>query len=391
MKSERKIKILFDAGPLVNGNKTGVGRATEGLIVALAKRYPNELELVGHYFDFLGRKKGTELPSAPNIRYRRTMLVPGKVCNMLRRLGVWIPFEALVKERGDFHLFPGFIGWPSLFKTPSAPFVHDITYIDYPQYVNGTARFDLQTIMPRTIRRAAFIITNSESSKAGLSRVYDLSEKPILVEHIPGVNVCTIPKNEATKRIANLGIRQPFLLFFGTIEPRKNLVGLLKAYEQLPPKLRASHALILGGGKGWHDTEILETITHLQQTGANILQTGYVSDEDRAALFMETALYLMPSHYEGFGMQLLEGMAYKTPMLVSDLPVLHEVAQNAAAYCDTSPAGIATGIAKILADKKFQKQLVAAGKNRLKAFSWDIVSKDVYEQIRKIVYEKNSN
>jgi hypothetical protein len=136
MKNERAITLLFDAGPLVYGNKTGVGRATEGLVLSLAKAYPNELELVGHYFDFLHRKKDLALPSAPNIHYRITTLVPGKVFNMLRRLGVWIPFEFLVKKRGDFHLFPAFVGWPSLYKTPSAPFVHDITYIDYPQYVD---------------------------------------------------------------------------------------------------------------------------------------------------------------------------------------------------------------------------------------------------------------
>lgn len=381
--SQRKIKILFDAGPLVNGNKTGVGRATEGLILALANQYPNELELVGHYFDFLGRKKSVEVPHAPNIRYRRTMLVPGKIFNMLRRLGVWIPFELLAKEKGDFHLFPGFIGWPSLFGTPSAPFVHDITYIDYPQYVNGPARFDLKTIMPRTIKRSAFIITNSESSKSGLSRVYDLSNTPVLVEYIPPVNVVTIPPQEADQRVTALGIKEPFLLCFGTIEPRKNLVGLLRAYTLLKPEIRDRYALVLGGGKGWHDTEILQTLEELQKSGARIYQTGYVSDEDRAALFMKATLYLLPSHYEGFGMQLMEAMSYHTPMLVSDIPVLREVAQDAAKYCDTTPEAIAEHITELVSDAQTQQQLVAAGKKRLTEFSWTTVAQDIFEQIQK--------
>jgi glycosyltransferase involved in cell wall biosynthesis len=385
MNKPRKIKVLFDAGPLVNGNKTGVGRTTEGLILALAEQFPDKIELVGHYFDFLGRKKNAEVPHAPNIRYRRTMLIPGKVFNMLRRMGIWIPFELLTKEKGDFHLFPGFIGWPSLFRTPNAPFVHDITYIDYPEYVNGPARFDLHTIMPRTIRRAAFIITNSESSKSGLTRVYDLSDKPILVEHIPPVNVCTIPPEEATSRIESLGIKQPFLLCFGTIEPRKNLVGLLRAYAMLAPEIRNKYALVLGGGKGWHDTEIMQTLEDLKKSGANIYQTGYVSDEDRAALYMKATLYLLPSHYEGFGMQLLEGMFYHTPMLVSDIPVLREVAEDAAAYCDTSPEAIAENITKLLENPQVKDQLVEAGKQRLGSFSWTKVAHEVYEQIQKEV------
>jgi glycosyltransferase involved in cell wall biosynthesis len=379
---QRKIKILFDAGPLVNGNKTGVGRTTEGLVLALAKAYPDQVELVGHYFDFLHRKKSVELPSAPNIRYRRTVLIPGKVFNMLRRLGVWIPFELLTKEKGDFHFFPGFIGWPSLFRTPSAPFIHDITYIDYPQYVNGPARFDLRTIMPRTLRRSAFIITNSESSKAGLTREYHL-DKPILVEHIPVVNVVTISKDDADQRIGHLGITQPYLLFFGTIEPRKNLVGLVKAYALLEPSIRNTHALVLGGGKGWHDTEILETIDQLREGGAKIIQTGYVSDEDRAALYMNAAMYIMPSHYEGFGMQSLEGMFYQVPMLFSDIDVLHEVAGDAALYCDTSPESIAEHITMLLQDKMLQQQLVAKGSERLKDFSWDKVVTEVFSQIQK--------
>jgi len=380
----KRIKILFDAGPLVNGNKTGVGRTTEGLILALANEYPDDIELVGHYFDFLGSKKDIEVPHAPNLRYRRTVLVPGRILNMLRRLRVWIPFEFLVKEKGDFHLFPGFIGWPSLFGTPSAPFVHDITYIDYPKYVNGPAQFDLQTIMPRTVKRSAFIITNSESSKAGLNRVYHLT-KPVLVEHIPPVNASIISDKEATERVKKMNVQEPFLLCFGTIEPRKNLVGLLKAYTVLKPEIRNTYALVLGGGKGWHDTEILQTLKELKEQGANIIQTGYVSDEDRAALFIETTLYLLPSYYEGFGMQLLEAMTYKTPMLVSDIPVLREIGADAAFYIGTSPEEIAKGITELVEDDARRKSIIPAGQKRLKDFSWPKVAREVFAQIQKEV------
>lgn len=370
----------------MNGNRTGVGKTTEGLVLALARNFPDDVELVGHYFDFLGRKRGIDLPKASNIRYRRTVLIPGIILNMLRRLGFWIPFELLVKEKGDFHLFPGFIGWPSLFRTPSAPFVHDITYIDYPQYVNRPALFDLRTLMPRTLKRASFIITNSNSSKSGLVREYKdiLKNKVILIAYIPGVNIVKIPKAEADKRLKRLGIKKPFLLFFGTIEPRKNLVGLLGAYEQLDPKMRQKYALVLAGGKGWRDTEILAAIKRLKDGGANIIQTGYVSDEDRAALFMGAAIYILPSHYEGFGMPLLEGMAYHTPMIASDIPVLREVAKDAALYSGTSAAEIATNITKLTKSEQLQKKLVAAGEKRLNDFSWDDVAKKIFNQIKKI-------
>ncbi len=380
--SPARIKIIFDAVPLANTSLTGVGRTTKGLVEALACAYPDELELVGHYFSFLGKNDQLNLPTAPNIRYRRSRLVPGKVYNMLRRLRVPVPYELLVKERGDFHLFPGFLGWPSVFRTPSTTFFHDITYITNPEYVSGPNCYDLTNLMPGVVKRASFVLTNSESSKRGIIDAYGTPASKILVEHIPTVDTVEISQAEADKRVSKLGITGPYLLFFGTLEPRKNLVGLMQAYEQLPDDIRQRYTLVITGKKGWNDEEILVTLERLRRSGAHVMQTGYVSDEDRAALFMNTALYLMPSHYEGFGMQLLEGMTYGCPMLVSDIPVLREVAKDAAQYCATDPDSIAEAISSLLRDDAAQKRLIAAGKQRLKAFSWDTVAHDVYGKIK---------
>ena len=389
--TQSKIKILFDAVPVAKKQLTGVGKTTAGLILALAHQYPDDIELVGHYFSFLGKNNGFDLPSAPNIRYRKTVLVPGKVFNMLRRLGVPIPYELLVKERGDFHLFPGFIGWPSLFKTPSTTFFHDTTYITHPQYVSGPNLFDLKTLMPGVVERASFVITNSESSKNGLVEAYGTPEEKILTEHIPPVDVVSIPKTEAKERVKKLGINGNFLLFFGTLEPRKNLVGLLGAYEKLPKDMREKYSLVIAGGKGWNDEEILQKLNDLESQGEKIIRTGYVSDEDRAALFMEASLYVMPSHYEGFGMQLLEGMTYGTPMLVSDIPVLHEVGGEAAAYTGTSAEEIAKGIVDVLSSESNRTKMIDAGSERLKLFSWEKVARNVYARIKDSVSTKGAH
>jgi glycosyltransferase involved in cell wall biosynthesis len=385
--STKPIKIAFDAVPLASPTLTGVGKTTKGLIEALATRYPHDIELVGHYFSFLGKNDGFSLPQATNIRYRRTVLLPGKVYNMLRRLRVPVPYELLIKERADFHLFPGFLGWPSLLRRPSATFFHDITYITNPEYVSGPNCYDLTRLMPGVVERASFVITNSESSKRGIIDAYGTPSDKIVVEHIPTVDTVQITQTDADTRIKKLGITGPYLLFFGTLEPRKNLVGLMQAYEKLPDNLRQKYTLVITGKKGWKDEEILVTLERLRRSGAKVLQTGYVSDADRAALFMNTSLYLMPSHYEGFGMQLLEGMQYACPMLVSDIPVLREVAGDAAAYCGTDPESIAHGITDLLKNPKAQQKLVAAGHKRLKDFSWDKVADDIYQRIAQAVAE----
>lgn len=380
------IKILFDAGPLVNGKMSGVGKYTQGLVSELAKNYPESLELVGHYFDFLGKKDLSALPSAQNIRYTKTVVLPGKVFNMLRRLGFWIPFELLTKERGDFHLFPGFVGWPSLFNTPSAPVIHDVTYIDFPQYVSPIARNDLQKLVRPTIKRASFVLTISESSKTGIVKEYGDLGKPVLVEHIPPVGLLKISNLEADGATKELGINGSFILFLGNIEPRKNLVGLLNAYSLLPEATRNQYGLVLAGGSGWQDEAILEKIKSLRDSGSRIYQTGYVSDEQRSALYMKATIFVLPSHYEGFGMPLLEAMTYQTPVLASNIAALKEVALDSALYCDpNSPDDIANKLQRLLEDKNLRDSLVAKGNERLKAFSWEKVTSDLYDQIEKVV------
>lgn len=384
-----KIKIIFDATPLAQNNRTGVGRTELGLITGLAAKYSNEIELVGHYFDFLGRKGnlGEYLPSASNIRYRRTILLPGKFFNMLRRLHCPVFYEILVKERGDFMLFPNFVGWPSIFKTPSAPFIHDITYIDYPKYVSWPLLYDLRRLVPRALKRSSFVITNTNSSRLGLERVYPWYKKPFVVAEIPLVGAVDLTQDEAEKRVTRLGIKGRYILFFGTLEPRKNLVGLLSAYKQLPSRQRSAISLVLGGGKGWKDAQIIDMIQGMKSKRYSIIETGYVSDEDRAALFMKASMMVLPSYYEGFGMQTLEAMHYGTPSLLSDIPVLREVAGGAALYCGTDPESIANGIKRLLRDKPLADELVKNGTDRIGEFSWDLVAEKLFKAIRATVEE----
>lgn len=385
MMKSRPIKILFDAVPLSQERPTGVGRTEAGLIEALVRNYPSELTFVGHYFDFLGRKKrrgfeGT-LVKAPNIRYRRTVVLPGKVFNMLRRLRVPIPYELFAKERGDFHLFPNFLGWPSLFKTPSAPYIHDATYIETPEYVQGPNLFDLRTIIPSVIKRSSFIITNTGASTDSLKKIYPWYDRPFVVAHIPPVANNVISREESSYHLKKLGIEKQYILFHATLEPRKNLVNLLLAYRSLPAHLRSTYSLVISGGKGWKDEEITEAIQQAKNDGYDIRQVGYVSDNERAALFMDAKLYVLPSFYEGFGMQILEAFFYKTPVLASDIPVLKEVGSDACYYTGTSEKDIERALQTLLKDDKRLNAFVLKGSKRLKDFDWDIIVKDVYAAI----------
>lgn len=373
----KKISIVLDAQTIAEADLTGVGKTTFGLIKALENK---DLVLCLHAF---GKIKHTI--NSPKVKYIESLFFPVKIYNLLRRINLAPPYELFTRQSADFYLFPAFLSKRTFMRKPYAVFFHDITYLLHPEFVSRRNCYDLATLMPGVVERASFVITNSESSKQGIMDAYDTPADKIIVEHIPTVDTVEIPQAEADKRVRTLGITGPYLLFFGTLEPRKNLVGLMQAYEQLPDDIRQKYTLVIGGKKGWNDEEILVTLERLRRSGAKVMQTGYVSDEDRAALFMNASLYLMPSHYEGFGMQLLEGMQYGCPMLVSDIPVLREVAGDASAYCATDPESIAHGITDLLKNPKAQQKLVAAGHKRLKDFSWDKVADDIYQRIAQAV------
>lgn len=373
-----KTKILFDASPLANGNKTGVGMYTQRLISALAASNTEDLELIGYYYNFLGRKK-PDLPAAPNITYKPIKFYPGQLVNLLRRFGVNVPVEVLAKARGNVALYPNFIAQPSLFKIPSYAVLHDLSYITHPEFASDKNRKDLERFVPKTVKRCKGIITVSEVSKSLIAQTYGFPPKNILVTPIPPEKMLELSASKSKELAQKLGITKPYILYLGTLEPRKNLISLLEAYET-SKVLQDHYQLVLAGGTDWKFEEILQKIKTMQAKGLQVLHCGYVSLDERAALYQEASVFVLPSHEEGFGMPILEAMQYSTPVAVSNIPVFHEVAGSAAVYFDQNkPADIADKLQTLLADKKLQSNLLSNASGILKRTDWQKVAKSVLD------------
>ena len=384
-------KIIFDATPLI-ANKTGVAYYTERLVLAIAAEYKNEVELVGFYYNFLGRHSVAHLPKRPNIRYTYMPLLPAKVLHQLRRWGIEIPIEILARQRADFILYPNFLGWPSLFHTPNAPVIHDLTYLDLPQYVTTRVRGDLTRFVPKTIARANFVITVSEFSKQRIAKNYRLDPNKILVTHIPPEAPHKLANAERRAHLQALGLDgKHFILFVGTVEPRKNLLTLLDAYTRLPADIQNKTALVIAGGIGWHCQAEQEKMTQLQGSGVNIIHLGYVDDIARAALYQSAALFVSASKYEGFGMPTLEAMSYGTPCALSDIPVFHEVAGDAALYFNpTDPADASRQMHALLRNTGRAQAMREKGLARAATYRWDVVARQVMQQIEAALSAKGS-
>ncbi len=368
------MKILFDATPLT-GSKSGVGYFTERLVESLASTYPNKLDLSGHYFNFLGRNHVT-LSTKPNLHYTQSRLLPGRALGLLRKLNIELPFELITGQKADVVLFPNFISAPTSRQALNVVVIYDLSFIDCPQFTSDKLRANLQKWVEPSIKRADLVITISDFTKRRINEYYKIPEDNILVVPIPPKQA-SAPNESILKRLM---LDAGFLLFVGNIEPRKNLVNLIKAYELLPKELQKL-PLVLAGGKGWHDEEILATIEGAQQKGLNIISTGYITDEEKSALYHNGTLVIQPSHYEGFGMPVLEAMSYGKPVICSDIEVLREVASDGAAYFDKDdPQKIALSIQENLEPTKLNN-LAKKGQARVQQYpSWDEIAKNIYER-----------
>lgn len=381
--SKPPIKVLFDANPMVAGQKSGVGYYTFQLIEALAKNYPDELELVGHYFNFLGRKKPL-LPSAPNIRYKTSTLMPGKVLSVSRRVGLQLPFEVLIKSRGDIALFTNFVSLPLLQPIKKVVAIHDLCFEDFPEYLQPSNRNFLKRFVPGSVKNADLVITISESTKKAIQKHYHIDSGSFLITPIPPAK----PMRRRVSRPKNLNLPKKYILFMSTLEPRKNYMNLVRAYSLLPDKLKNDYGLVLAGGYGWQTVGPLFEIKQLQAAGENIIVTGYVNDEARTFVYQNASVLVMPSYYEGFGMPILEAMSYGVPTAVSDIPVFHEVAGEASAYFNQhEPADIANSISRLLTDKAARERLIKESSKRLEVFDWDKVAANVMSRFKDLADE----
>lgn len=369
-----KIKIIFDANSLVLP-KSGVGYFTHGFVQALADAYPDEVELTGHYFNFLGKKQPTGLPREANITYRSTRFFPTKILNLMRRAGLQLPLEAFIHQKSDVVLFPNFVSLPTLRHPCKIVAVHDLSFIDSPEYVSDRNGSFLKKWVPYSVQHADMVITISDFTRSRLMEEYKVPEEKIHVVAIPPVAPAEIVDDAI---LARHGIDGGYLLFVGNIEPRKNILGLLKAYEKLDPKLSRQYSLVLVGGKGWNDDETLQYLGALVAKGLRIIQTGYVTDAERAALYKKATICIQPSHYEGFGMPILEAMSYGKPVICSNLAVFHEVAGNAALFFDKdSTDEFAASITTVLKDPAKRKAMSSASMQRIASYkTWRMVADD---------------
>lgn len=389
MNNNNPRRVAFDASPFLV-NKTGVAFYTERLIQRLAQQYP-ETEFIGFYYNFLGKRSTGHFPKAPNLRFVGSHVIPSKIIYQLRRWNIEIPFELLCPVKVDFILFTNFIGYPRLRKTPAATVVHDLTFVDIPEYVSKKNGNDLRRFVPKEIARSEFVVTVSEFGKQRIMDEYGTVSDKVLVTPIPPEPPEAYDQATRTATLEKVGITKPFILFLSTIEPRKNILNLIAAHQQLPTELREQYTLAIVGRTGWNCDAEIAKLKEVQAAGENIKQLGYVDHQTREILLQSATIMANASHYEGFGMTVLEAMRYGTPCALSDIAVYHEVAGESAIYFDqANPQDIAQKLQAILENPNDLRTKSDQALARAKSFNWQTVAQSVYDAISRALSRRGA-
>ena len=332
-------------------NKTGIGRYTLNLVNVLA-----QVDAENNYYLY-SRKRILDfkryLPELPGANFSH------RVDYFKRGPGAVLP------DMDVFHTSSYDLQRPG--RARYIVTVHDVIIKAYPYGHNEKTIKEIDEKLRRVLGEADVLVADSHNTKADLMRFYGAEDARIQVIY-PGVN---FTKSE---------IRNPkyenYILFVGTLEPRKNVEGLIRAFDWLKKEHSIKHRLYIAGMKGWMFDSIFKAY---EESGfkKDIVFKGYVNEKELSRLYQEASVFVYPSFYEGFGFPIIEAFSYGVPVITSKTSSCGEIAGDSALLVDPSDyKEISKAILKIINDHDLRKQLTEKGINRAKGFSWDRTARE---------------
>lgn len=266
--------------------------------------------------------------------------------------------------------------------------VYDLSFLRYPEAFRPFNRWYLSRFTAHSVRRARAIITISESTRQDVIKL--LGAPPERVHTIYcGVSreYRPLPEVEVAAFKTARQLPDTFILFLGTLEPRKNLEGLIRAYARWRQQEPGAPPLFLAGGKGWYYTTIFQLVETLNLTG-HVYFPGYVPQKELPLWYNAATLFTYPSHFEGFGLPVLEAMACGTPVITSTASSLPEVAGTDGAACLVDPAdteALANTMAELMSQPDRRTSMSVSGQQRAAEFRWEKTARETVAVYRKVL------
>jgi glycosyltransferase involved in cell wall biosynthesis len=369
------MRIGVDAR-LMHHQPAGISRYTWHLLHALA-----QIDRDNEFVVFQHRRHREPIIEQPNFR-RATLFAPAH--SRLEQL--MLPIE-LLPHRLDLLHSTDFIP-PLHSPTPPVITVHDLAFLHWPHFVTKDSAAYYGQI-DRAVTRARRVIVPSEHTRKDLiGQLGAPADKVSVIYEAADPSFVPLPLEETRRAVCDkFDIPPSYIFTVGTIEPRKNLNGLLQAFRILKDRysVSAETGLVIAGSKGWLYDETLETIQTLGLSDCTFL-LGRVSDEDLHRLYVGARCHIHTAYYEGFGLPPLEAMACGTPTIVSNVSSLPEVVNDAALLVDPRDwEEIAVALHRLLTDDDLHAELRRKGLQRAACFSWEQAARQTLDVYRAVI------
>ncbi len=375
------MKIAFEGQPFLDSFKTGIGWYEYNMIKNIT-RIDSESQFEITVFDFLNSYNSDEkllnlFDHRENTNVSKCIYMHYGIYIRSQNLFKWIPYNYLFNSKADIYHFFNFIIPPRI-KGKVVNTVHDMVYFRYPETMSK-ANYNIQRKnLNRWCQDADIILTVSQNSKNEISEFMNVPLDKIEIAY-PAVdrNVFS-PKKDYKLIEEKYNITSGYILYFGTLEPRKNITTIIRAFKIISEKNK-DIKLVLAGRKGWLYDEIFALVQELRLED-RIIFTGYVPEEDAPVLYSCAEAFVFPSLYEGFGIPPLEAMACGTPVIVSKTASLPEVVGDAGILVDPHDIeNLAFEMERLINDSALRKRCSEKGLVQADKFSWEDSARKVIE------------
>ncbi|MDP2638058.1 MAG: glycosyltransferase family 1 protein [Candidatus Levybacteria bacterium] len=343
--------------------RVGSGEYCFELLISL-----HRIDKNNNYIIYLPQEPSSDLPSASS-RWVYRIVGPRRLWTLI---GLSLEFM-LKRSRVDVFFTPTHY-LPLFSPFPSAISVLDLSFIRFPQLFRKTDLRKLTRWTKFSVKKSKRVFTISNASKDDIIKEYRIPDKKVAVTY-PGIKIMSDNKYE----FANMDelkikyrIEGKYLLFVGTLQPRKNIVRLIEAFS----KIKNNIQLVIVGKKGWLYEEILEA-PRKYGVENKVKFLDFVPDEELPSLYKNALGFVLPSLYEGFGLPVLEAMKYGCPVITSNISSLPEAGGDAALYIDPEKVSdIASKMQLLIDDEKLRNNLIEKGYKQVKKFSWEKTARE---------------
>lgn len=381
------LRIGIDCRTILNpshGERAGIGQYTYQLVKHLLKidKYNTYVLFCDHRSGSLKEfyRKRVELVRLPLSQYKKYL--PLAYSHV-------VVANTFTKAKLDVLHAPANI-LPLQYKKSAVVTIHDLAIYTHPEWFPSGQDFSIKWLVPGSVRKAKQVIAVSQATATDIVKQFHLPKKNITVIHEGVTTTKPISKLAAQRLLKPYHLGEKFLLYVGTLEPRKNIAGIINAFDAIAcrkPKRYKNIQLVLAGQKGFN---FENTYTTIQQAKCGkIRYLGYVSDAVKQALLSQATGLVFPSFYEGFGLPVVEAMQAGLPVITSNISSLPELVGKAAIVVNpTKQHELEQAIDKLVGSKLLRERLAKKGKLQAQQFSWEKCARETLKVYQRICLDK---